>query len=52
MSSKTTLEQYCHHCGSEYMITWNEDEQIEEPIFCPFCAQITRDEDLDFDDQD
>lgn len=48
MSNKTTVENYCEHCGAEYMITWDEEMLIDEPIFCPFCAVRVDAEELDF----
>ena len=38
MSAKTTIEIECNSCGAEYMITFNEDEVIEDPVTCPFCG--------------
>jgi hypothetical protein len=48
--SKKTLDQYCTHCGSEFMITFDEDNQMDEPVFCAFCAQLMTDEELEFDE--
>lgn len=52
MSNKTTVEHYCSICGVEYMVTWDEDNIPDEPIFCPFCATGVDDEELDFNDDD
>ena len=52
MSNKTTVEHYCSICGVEYMVTWDEDNTPDEPIFCPFCATGVDDEELDFNDND
>lgn len=51
MTSKVTLDFYCHSCGSEYMVTFDQDNQIEEPVFCTFCAE-SMEKDLDFDEDD
>lgn len=50
MSNKTTVEHYCDHCGAEYMITWDEENHPDEPIFCPYCAAGIDDEELEFDE--
>ena len=50
MSSKTSIEHYCENCGAEYMVTFDQDNQIEEPIFCVFCAQLIDSEELDFEE--
>jgi len=51
MSNRTTLDFYCDHCGCECMVTYDQDNQTDDPIFCPFCAGSVE-SDLDFDDQD
>ena len=33
----TILEITCPDCGSEYELSYNEDEH-EEPVYCPFCG--------------
>lgn len=33
----TILEISCPDCGSEYELSYNEDEH-EEPVYCPFCG--------------
>ena len=34
MSIKITIDSYCDECGSEYMITYDQDNQLETPNFC------------------
>ena len=38
MSSKLTIEYECQKCGAEYMITFDEENIIDQPIYCPFCS--------------
>lgn len=38
MSRKTVEDYTCDGCGAEYTITYSEEEIMEEPIYCPFCA--------------
>tara|TARA_R110000765_G_scaffold314226_1_gene407091 strand:- start:693 stop:869 length:177 start_codon:yes stop_codon:yes gene_type:complete len=38
MSSKVTKDYVCNGCGVEYMITYDEDNTMEEPVCCPFCG--------------
>jgi len=33
----TILEIICDDCGSEYELSYNEEE-FESPIYCPFCG--------------
>lgn len=33
----TILEITCPDCGSEYELSYDEEEN-EEPIYCPFCG--------------
>jgi hypothetical protein len=49
MSSKITIDHYCNNCGSEYMITYDVDNQLETPNFCSFCSSPLTEEDLDFE---
>lgn len=49
MSGKVVKDCECQECGAEYMITYNVDQSIDEPLFCPFCACAETDE-LDFED--
>jgi len=46
MSSKITKEYECEKCGVEYMITFDEDNIMDQPLYCPFCS----DHNDDFDD--
>ena len=46
MSIKITIDSYCDECGSEYMITYDQDNQLETPNFCS--SPLTED-DLDFE---
>lgn len=48
--SKKTIDQYCQQCGTEYMITYDEDNSVDEPVFCAFCAQLISDEELEFNE--
>ena len=48
MSSKITVDYVCNGCGVEYMITYDEDNTMEQPICCPFCGSSNTDsEELD-----
>lgn len=48
MQSKITKEYECENCGAEYMITFDEDNIMDQPMYCPFCC----DHNDDFDDED
>lgn len=50
MSNKITVENYCEKCGSEYMVTYDPENNIDEPSFCAFCAELIVDDELDFDE--
>ena len=30
--------KYCYRCGTEYVITRNESDADELPLYCPFCG--------------
>ena len=48
MSSKITKDYICNGCGAEYMLTYDEDNIMDEPKSCPFCGAINIDtEELD-----
>jgi DNA replicative helicase MCM subunit Mcm2 (Cdc46/Mcm family) len=49
MSSKITVELYCDKCGTDSMVTYDPDNTVDEPIFCPFCAELATENDLDFE---
>ena len=38
MPSKITRDFLCNNCGAEYMLTYDEDNIMEDPCFCPFCG--------------
>ena len=38
MVSKAAEEIICFDCGAEYIIKYDEDEVLDEPIYCPFCG--------------
>ena len=44
---KIVFELECEGCGVEYELTYIEDRDSEEPIYCPFCGC-----DIDLDDVD
>jgi|OM-RGC.v1.037827041 DNA replicative helicase MCM subunit Mcm2 (Cdc46/Mcm family) len=50
MSNKTSIEHYCERCGGEFMVTYDQDNNIDEPIFCVFCAERLSEDELEFDE--
>ena len=50
MSNKISVEHFCEKCGAEYMVTYDPDNNIEEPVFCAFCAELIDQDELDFED--
>lgn len=51
MSGKTTLDFVCNECGTEYMIIYESDYIVEQPMYCPFCSERTDEyEDIELDD--
>lgn len=50
MSSKLTIEYECEKCGAEYMITFDEENIIDQPLYCPFCSGHNDDYDDASDD--
>ena len=58
MPSRVTKDFMCDDCGVEYMVTFDEDNVIDQPMHCPFCSSLSQDYDemdiknLDFDDDD
>jgi hypothetical protein len=59
MPSKVTKDFSCDNCGIEYMVTFDEDNVIDQPEYCPFCKAKSSDfdetelelDELDFDDE-
>jgi len=57
MPSKVTKDFSCDNCGVEYMVTFDEDNVIDQPTYCPFCKAKSSDYDdidvneIDFDDE-
>ena len=54
MASNKPEEVVCFDCGAEYIIKYDEDEVLDEAIYCPFCgsskeAELT--DELDFNDE-
>ena len=52
MPSKITKDFLCNNCGAEYMLTYDEDNIMEDPCFCPFCGPkniLLDDDELDID---
>ena len=47
MVSKITKDYLCNSCGAEYMLTYDEDNILEEPKFCPFCGHSSELSDTD-----
>ena len=48
----TTKETICYDCGAEYTVKYDEDEILDEPIYCPFCGtskSTDLTDELDFD---
>ena len=52
MSRKTLEEFICDSCGAEYTVTYIEEDIMEEPVFCPFCANELDTYDIEDDFQD
>jgi DNA-directed RNA polymerase subunit RPC12/RpoP len=55
MASRITKDYVCNNCGAEYMLTYDEDNILEEPKFCPFCGPknlLLDDDELDIDGLD
>lgn len=58
MPSKVTKDFMCDDCGVEYMVTFDEDNIIDQPMYCPFCSLQSQDynemdvEGFDFDEDD
>lgn len=52
MSRKTVEEFMCDGCGAEYSITYNDEDIMEEPVFCPFCANELDTYDIEEEMQD
>ena len=48
MGSKRTIEYFCEDCHAEYMITWDEDNLLDNPLYCPFCAYM--EDELEYDE--
>jgi hypothetical protein len=55
---ESIYELNCDHCGSEWELSYIEDDDSEQPIYCPFCGcdidltdveDESFEEDLDFD---
>jgi len=48
----------CDDCGVEYMVTFDEENVIDQPMYCPFCSSQSQDynemnvEGFDFDEDD
>lgn len=42
-------EHECDNCGMYYVLSYDEDEAVEDPIHCPFCGE-TNDAVADEDD--
>jgi len=38
MPSKVRHDIICDDCSAEYVIEFDEDEIIDEPAYCVFCA--------------
>ena len=50
MSSKITKDFACEDCGVEYMVTFDYDNVVDQPMYCPFCSSRTHDyDDMDVD---
>jgi len=58
MSSRVTKDYVCDACGVEYMITFDEENIVDQPMHCPFCSSQNQDYDemdidgFDFDNDD
>jgi len=50
MSNKKRIENYCERCGGEFTVTYDQDDNIDEPLFCVFCAERLFVDELDFED--
>lgn len=52
----STPEYKCFNCEAEYIVvTEQESELQDEPIFCPFCGEesdVETIDELDFDDDE
>jgi len=48
--SKKIIEHFCKDCGSEFMITWDEDYAEQEPAYCPFCSVKLEEDILYYED--
>ena len=49
---KTIYELDCESCGTEYELTYIEEEDSEQPIYCPFCGCDIDLEDIESDKDD
>jgi len=51
MPSRTTVDFICNECGTEYMVIYEDDYVVEQPMYCPFCSEKTDDfNDLNVDE--
>lgn len=39
----------CENCGTEYTVVYDADDSTDDPIHCPFCGEIARQEDCEDD---
>lgn len=40
----------CESCGSEYTLVYDADDLLEEPTYCPFCGELSNnDDEVDYD---
>ena len=51
MSNKKAVEYFCQSCHGEFMITWEEVYNDDEPKYCPFCSDPLEDA-LDYTEDD
>ena len=35
---ESIYELNCEHCGNEWELTYIENDDSEQPIYCPFCG--------------
>lgn len=38
MDNKKNQDFLCDNCGAEYVLIFDNEDILEEPIFCPFCG--------------
>lgn len=50
--SKKIIEHFCINCHSEFMITWDNSDNLGKPEYCPFCSEKVEEDIMYYEDDD